>query len=83
MAREEVVKQLMDFLLCEFPGQGGELSEDTNLLSDWFMDSLGTLELAMFLEEAFDVDVRREDINGDNFYSISTLADFVLSRASG
>jgi len=81
LSREVIVEKLKFFLANEFSGQGRKLNENTNLLGDWFLDSLGTLEVAMFLEEAFNLDVRREDINGDNFHSIATLTEFVLSRA--
>ncbi|MDQ6954371.1 MAG: acyl carrier protein [Mariprofundaceae bacterium] len=80
MTRETIIEKLSHFLSNEFPNQGGVLEENTNLLSDWFLDSLGTLEIAMFLEEEFDIDVQRADINGDNFHSMGTLTDFILSR---
>jgi acyl carrier protein len=81
MRRELIIEKLKHFLIHEFPNQGGELEEHTNLLSNWFLDSLGTLEIAMFLEEEFDIDVQRADINGDNFHSMATLTDFILLRS--
>ena len=36
----------------------------------------------MFIESEYDVVVSRADINGQNFKSISTLADFVTDRSS-
>ncbi len=76
----EVAGRLHTFLTSEFPGQGNELTEETNLLDEWFLDSLGIIDVVMFLEEQFGIAIERHDINGDNFHSIASLTRFVLSR---
>lgn len=80
MNRHEILDSLKSFLLQEFPNQGVELTEATDLLGEWFVDSLGIIETVLFLEKNFGIDVRRADINGDNFRNIATLSEFVVAR---
>ena len=80
MNRSEIVDKLEDFLRQEFPNQGVELTEHTDLLGEWFVDSLGIIETVLYLEKTFGVDIKRADINGDNFMNLATLSDFVASR---
>jgi acyl carrier protein len=80
MTREGIVSELKQFFEREFPKPGAELAEDTNLLEDWFIDSLAIVDTTLFIEERFDVSLSRSDINGDNFQSISALADLVTRR---
>ena len=80
MNRAEIVDDLKTFLQQEFPNQGVDLTETTDLLGEWFVDSLGIIETVLYLEKAFGVEVRRADINGDNFLNLATLSDFVIAR---
>lgn len=80
MDKVEIKTRLSRFLLDEFPNQGVELTETTDLLDEWFIDSLGIIETVLFLEKTFGVDIRRADINGTNFRNIGTLAEFVAAR---
>ncbi len=80
MNRTEIIDKLKTFLLQEFPNQGVTLTESTDLLGEWFIDSLGIIETVLYLEKTFAIDIRRADINGDNFSSLATLADFICSR---
>ncbi|MGD2053074.1 MAG: phosphopantetheine-binding protein [Gammaproteobacteria bacterium] len=80
MNRSEIIDRLKAFLLQEFPNQGVALTESTDLLGEWFVDSLGIIETVLYLEKTFAIDIRRADINGDNFSNIATLADFISRR---
>ena len=44
------------------------------------LDSLGVVELTAALESRFDIQIDDEDIKGDVFESVGSLADFVASR---
>ena len=80
MNRSEIVENLKSFLQQEFPNQGVDLTEATDLLGEWFVDSLGIIETVLYLEKTFGIDIRRADINGDNFQNLQTLSDFVVNR---
>lgn len=80
MNRTEIVDSLKTFLHQEFPNQGIDLTEHTDLLGEWFVDSLGIIETVLYLEKTFGVDIKRADINGDNFLNLETLSNFVANR---
>lgn len=44
------------------------------------LDSLGVVELAVALEERFDISVDDEDFTGEVFATVGSLADFVARR---
>ncbi len=80
MNKSEITENLAAFLQQEFPNPGIDLTENTNLLGEWFVDSLGIIETVLYLEKTFGIDIKRADINGDNFHSLATLSDFVVNR---
>lgn len=45
------------------------------------LDSLAVLEVVTSLEDRFDITVEDEDVTGDVFETIGTLANFVRERA--
>ncbi len=77
MDEKTIAAQIKAFLEEAFPNQGVELNEETDLLEEWFIDSLGIIETVLFLEKRFGIDVARADINGVNFKNIAALTKFV------
>jgi acyl carrier protein len=58
-------------------GSGFEVSDrDQDLLAQEVLDSLGTMELVVFLEERFGIEVTDEDLVPENFKSVNAIADF-------
>lgn len=78
--RDRIADRLKTFLETDFPNDGVELTPTTDLLEEWFVDSLGITETVLFLEESFGVEVTRADINGANFKDIASLSTFVADR---
>ena len=77
MNRKQISNRLRDFLRKEFPNDGVELTDSTDLLGEYFVDSLGIVSTVLFLENSFQIEVARADINGTNFKNIDTLSEFV------
>ncbi|QSR32546.1 acyl carrier protein [Nocardioides sp. S5] len=44
------------------------------------LDSLGVVELAAALEERFDIEVADDDVTGDVFQTVGSLAGFVAQK---
>ena len=65
-----------------FSDNGFELGDDVSFLDEGVVDSTGVLELVMFVEETFNVEVDDEDIVPDNFDSVHNLAVYIESKAS-
>ena len=83
MDRAEIAAQIKTFLEEEFPNQGVELTTSTDLLDEWFVDSLGITETVVFLEAKFGIELTRADINGTHFKDIDALAQLVSKRLNG
>ncbi len=77
---DEIAARLQAFLEEDFPNDGVELTPTTDLLEEWFVDSLGISQTVMFLEESFDIEISRADINGTNFKDLRSLSRFVADR---
>ncbi|MCP4782957.1 MAG: acyl carrier protein [Fuerstiella sp.] len=72
---------IRSFILDQFPlARQKNLTDDDSLLHDGLIDSMGTLDVVMFLEETFDIVLEDEDLVMDNFATVSTLAEFVESK---
>lgn len=80
METSEIASRIKSFLENKFPYQDVTLTDTTNLLEEWFVDSLGIVETVHFIETSFDIDLTRADINGVNFRDISTLSSLVAGR---
>lgn len=80
MQTVEIKAQLKEFFEEEFPNPDSFLTDDTNLLNDWFVDSFGIVNTTLFLEQQFGIEISRADINAENFRSIETLSQYVAHK---
>lgn len=77
---EEIKNKIKEYLLENFPNSGFELDNETDLLNEWFLDSFGVIDTILFLEETFDITIKRSAINADNFSTINTISNYVLEQ---
>ncbi len=75
----ETRNELRAFLADHFPG-AENLDDTESLLDSGLVDSVGILELVTFIEDHFGVIVTDDDLLGDNFESISSLAVMVCGK---
>ena len=76
-----ICEVIREFILKQFPlARQKDIGNEDSLLYDGLIDSMGTLDVVMFLEEHFELVLDDEDLVMDNFATISTLAKFVESR---
>jgi acyl carrier protein len=75
--REYVAKNLL------FSDNGFEYGDDDSFLQEGIVDSVGVLELVLFVEEKFGVAVDDQDITPDNFDSVNRLADYIQRHVDG
>ena len=68
---------LGDFL---FTDDETKLRDTDSFLEEGIVDSTGVLELVMFVEEKFGVQVDDEDIVPENFDSVERLARYVRHK---
>jgi acyl carrier protein len=62
--------------------QRRDLGDDEDIFALGFVNSLFTMQLALFVEQAFGISVERDDLDIDNFRTINAIARFV-ERKSG
>jgi acyl carrier protein len=60
-----------------FDDESSMLPDDASLLKQGIIDSTGVLDLLLFVEEAFGIDVPDEDVTPDNFDSVASLARYI------
>ncbi len=68
---------LVDELQC---GRGDELTTDFPLLDEQVIDSMGIFQVVTFVESAFGVQVRDEELVAENFATIGDIARLVESK---
>jgi acyl carrier protein len=57
-------------------------SAETDLIEAGLLDSLALVELLAQLEESFDVSISTDDMELENFRSITSIAMFVMQRTA-
>ena len=79
-----IKEQIRTFIADNFlfnPG-GFDLSDDVSFLDEGVVDSTGTLELVMFVEETFGIEVGDNEIEPENFDSVNKLAAYITRKGS-
>lgn len=79
MTIEETIRHyiLENFM---FTHDESKLPDGASFLEDGIVDSTGILELVMFVEETFGIEVKDEDIIPENMDSVAQLAHYVRAR---
>ena len=73
--KEQIRSYIAENLL--FSTDGFDYSDDSSLRQESIIDSIGVLNLILFVEETFDIHVDDREVTPDNFDSVNALAAFV------
>lgn len=65
-----------------FSENGYQFPDDASFMDEGIIDSLGVLELALFVEENFGFVVDRNDLTPGNFGSVTELAAFIRQHTA-
>ena len=77
----EIKASIKDYILEEFVPDGDiDVEDDTNLLEEEVVDSLGIFTLVSFIESKFGVSIEAEEVNLDNFETLSSITKLVESK---
>jgi acyl carrier protein len=83
MHTTDIEHEIRSFLVNNFLfGRSDALRDDQSLLGG-VIDSTGTLELVVFLQDRFAVTVEDEDVVPENFDSIKHVAAYVTKKLNG
>lgn len=56
------------------------MDEDTNLFEADIIDSMGLIELVVFIEAEFGIPIDQEDLKIQNFKTIRSVANIIKAR---
>lgn len=74
--REQIAAEFLD-------GRSDGLTNETPLVEDEIIDSLGIFLLLGFIKERFGFEVDPEDVTLDNFATVDSIAELVEDKRSG
>lgn len=84
MANSDIQSQIKQYIAKNilFSDSGFAYSDDASFLEEGIVDSLGIMDLVLFIEQSFGLSVDDEDLIPDNFDSVNKLARYIQRRLS-
>jgi len=77
----EIIPIISDFITREILSQPDrKLSVNENLISSGLIDSLSLVDIALFVEDNFQVVIDDTELNADTFDTLEELGALILSR---
>ena len=77
----EMIEKLADYIKTEIMKQPDrQIASDEALISGGLIDSFSLVDLALFVEESFNVVIDDTELNADTFDTSQQLADLIKSR---
>ena len=78
----EVLDRIRTFFMQTFPlAETKNVGVDDNLFEAGVLDSMGMIEVILFLKSEFDVDVDGDELRVENFGSMRAAAEYVTRNA--
>ena len=82
MQEQETRLALRDWIIRRGNVSGSDLKDDSNLVSDGYINSFDIIELISYLEELSGKPVNTQALKGDEFRSVDTLYSSFFREAS-
>lgn len=64
----------------EFVTYGDPVADDQSLINEGTIDSTGAMELVMFLEETFNIEIDDEEIDPENLDTLNQIESFIEGK---
>jgi acyl carrier protein len=79
---QKIAPAIREFIATKllYSADGFSYPDETPLLREGIIDSLGVVELVEFVQMRFGVQVTQDDVRPDNFDSVSKLVCFVQRK---
>jgi len=79
--KEQIIFQLREYLISEILDQPAlQLNENDPLISSGLIDSFSLVDVALYIEDTYQVLIDDTDLNANAFDSLNELADLIISR---
>jgi methoxymalonate biosynthesis acyl carrier protein len=72
---EQSKEQLREFLARHIGGRN--IGDDEQIFATGFVNSMFAMQLVLFLEKNFKIDIANEDLDLKNFQTINAMADLI------
>jgi len=82
MNRETIKKQVHQFISDNSFSNADEISDNTLIFKEGYLDSMGFITLITFLEDTFEVKTDDRDFIEENFESIDAICNYVQQKLS-
>ena len=81
MTDVEIKNRLHQYIVKETMSESNNLGDDTLLFEQGIFDSIGLLLLIEFIKNEFDVSTNDDELLIENFESINSIANFIMSKS--
>lgn len=81
MMREEIIEKLKDIIVSADPGlvdKAASVSEDTRIMQDLGLSSIGMLYIAIAIEEVFGI--RFDNVGISDFVTVRSIVDYISEK---
>lgn len=76
-----VIDEIRQFVSDELlQGSNSQVGNDDPLIEDGYLTSLQTVELVMFIEEKYQIEIEPELVDEENFRTLNTVASLVEGK---
>jgi len=76
-----VIEEITQFVSSELlQGSAAQIGADEPLIENGILTSLQTVELVMFIEDKFDVEIEPELVDEENFRTLNSVASLVEGK---
>ena len=75
---EDIKEKLLTFITGNFMVEREELDLEKSMIDEGIIDSFGLIEIAVFMEKHFGMEVSEEKMTRDNFGSVNKIVAFIL-----
>jgi acyl carrier protein len=81
---EAIRRELREYIGMNFMYDGGtsRLDDDASLVQEGIIDPTGVLELVLWIEESYGIEIQDADLGPENFDSINAIASYIARRMS-
>jgi acyl carrier protein len=80
MKEKEIKKIIWQYIAEETMIDPSKFKDETHLFEEGIFDSMGFLLLIEFIKEKFNVDTTDDELLLENFDSVNTISNFIISR---
>jgi len=76
----EIKESVRTYIFEKVHTEKDKVKDDTMIFAEGFIDSMGFMDLIVFLEQEFDIRTGDADLLEENFESINAISDFVVRK---